>query len=382
MTRSERVLIVPPAMNTQIRLVVCAAALVLASSALQAADAPTPPAKGQVLLLRSERIFEGTVEQVGDQYRVKREGGGETWIRAELVQRLCSSREEAYEYMRTQANLDDPDERLRLAKWCQVNNLREQAIAEIKAAVAMRPEHAESRRLLNSWLEAVLSPASTPHNSSAAVVPRPATAGTTVPHAAATPNIELNAESVGQFIRKVQPILMNTCIRCHAAGRGNPFELTRVTGDGMASRKSSQQNLAAVLAQIKPDQPLASPILVMAASVHGGAAQAPLRNRETPAYRSLEAWVKKTAADSVPLQAKATEPAPTEPVREQQSGVVGPPIPARDQGADAVAQRSPTAPKDDLAPPPPAETKAPDQPVDEFDPLIFNRQMHPEKKDR
>jgi hypothetical protein len=362
LTGGERFPIVPPAMKTVFRLILCAVASVPAWSALRAAEAPSSLAKGQVLLLRSDRMFEGEVEQVGDQYRVKRPGGGETWIRADMVQRVCSSREDAYDYLRSQANLDDPDERLRLAKWCQVNNLREQAIAEIRAAVAMRPEHEASRRLLNSWLQAVMSTPSKPsrpESSKGSTPPvRPHDAGIRGQTAIAyPPDIDLNAELVGQFIRKVQPILMNTCVRCHAAGRGNPFELLRVTGDGLASRKSTQQNLAAVLAQIKPEQPLASPLLVMAVSVHGGAVQAPLRNRETPAYRCLEDWVKKAAAEHVPTSPRvATPPEP----------------PSQPKAPPAKSM-------DDPAPPPPLEEKAPVQPVDEFDPLIFNRQMHPER---
>jgi hypothetical protein len=349
-------------MNTLIRLVLFAGALAPTLSAAQAADAPSEHAKGQVLLLRTQRILEGEIEHVEDQYRVKRPGGGETWIRAELVQRVCSSRESAYDYLRSQANLDDPDERLRLAKWCQVNNLREQAIAELRVAVAMRPEHAESRRLLNSWLEAVLtSPAPTPDTTDR---PAPAPTKTTpaLAHTSATPEVELNAELIGQFVRKVQPILMNTCFRCHGVGRGNPFELSRITGDGLASRRSSLQNLSAVLAQIKPEKPQASPLLVMAVSVHGGATQPPIRKRELPAYRCLEEWVQQAAADRSPsLPRTATTQAPAES-----------PIHPEPPAAKPIVQPAP----------PQSDDKAPAQPVDEFDPVIFNRQMHPEKKDR
>ena len=35
------------------------------------------------------------------------------------------------------SNLSDPDERLRLAHWCQLNNLRKQALEEVSAAVQL-----------------------------------------------------------------------------------------------------------------------------------------------------------------------------------------------------------------------------------------------------
>ena len=40
---------------------------------------------------------------------------------------LCGSLEEAYQFLRKRANLNDPDERLRLAEWCRQHDLREQA---------------------------------------------------------------------------------------------------------------------------------------------------------------------------------------------------------------------------------------------------------------
>src|SRR5437764_13951825 len=103
-------------MRTIIRLFACGMALVVPARGFsQTAD--VPPVKGRVLLLQNERIFEGDIEKIGAQYRLRGPAGGETWVPAERVMRLCASREVAYHYLRTQANLDDPDERVRLAKW-------------------------------------------------------------------------------------------------------------------------------------------------------------------------------------------------------------------------------------------------------------------------
>src|SRR5262245_60859777 len=128
-------------MSTRIRFGLCLlAALVPLARPLGADD---PPAAGRVLILENERTLEGDVRRHGDLYCVKR-SVGETWVPAEKVLCLCGTHEEAYQFLRARANLADPDERLRLARWCQRYNLRDQALDEANQAVRLRPNHAES----------------------------------------------------------------------------------------------------------------------------------------------------------------------------------------------------------------------------------------------
>lgn len=355
-------------MNTKIPFLVCAAALAVPACAFSQ-TAESQPLKGQVLLLRNERIFEGDIEKVGEQYRMRRPNGGETWLPCDQALRLCASREDAYRYLRTQANLDDADERLRLARWCLMYELRSQALTELKAADELRSDHPETRRLLthlerSAQLAAVKAspppPAPTP-------APQPGK-----PTQVVASGLELNTECMGLFARRVQPILMNTCVKCHASGRAGEFKLTQVFGDAPISGKSSQQNLTAVLSQIKPNQPLSSPLLRMAASAHGGASQAPLRSREAPAFKALEQWVQLTAAHA-PQAATPVSDAPEQPTKSVFESVET--KPAREE--PAAKKESPAKPKEAFAA---TEPRKPTGPVDEFDPLIFNRQMHPEKK--
>ena len=73
---------------------------------------------GRVLLLHSDRVLEGDIDKIGDQYRIRR-GTGEVWLPADKGVKLCAERDEAYAFKKTRATLGDPDERLRLARWCQ-----------------------------------------------------------------------------------------------------------------------------------------------------------------------------------------------------------------------------------------------------------------------
>ncbi len=167
---------------------------------LFAQDAATPRVTGKVLILQNERAFEGDIEKVGNVYRV-RKSGGEIVVAASQALHLCADWDDALKFMRSRANLDDPDERLRLAKWCQVNHQIERALAEAKIALEMRPKHGESKQLVKV-LEV------TPTRNSA----RPAGDAPPSP----VPHIDLSFESVTAFSLKIQPILMNTCINCHS----------------------------------------------------------------------------------------------------------------------------------------------------------------------
>src|SRR5439155_21118947 len=115
--------------------------------ALLLAAAPETPTAGKFLVLRNGRTLDGDIERVGDQYRVRRDGG-ETWLAANLVLRLFRDTEDAYQFLRAKTNPDDPDDPLRLAKWCLDVRLRDRALEEATAAERLRPRDAETQRFL------------------------------------------------------------------------------------------------------------------------------------------------------------------------------------------------------------------------------------------
>src|SRR5262245_23850114 len=135
-------------MKTTIRLTVCALALAACAGVLWAGEGSSPQAgspppaggeAGKVLVLASERTLEGDIDKVGDTYRVRR-ATGEVTVPAGQVLRLCSSMEDAYAYVRSRANLRDPDEHLRLAQWCHLRGLKAEALAAVTEAARLRPD--------------------------------------------------------------------------------------------------------------------------------------------------------------------------------------------------------------------------------------------------
>jgi hypothetical protein len=340
-------------MKTLTPLLACAAALWALGAGPPPAGEPAAPATGKVLVLDNERTLEGDVERVGEQYRVRRTVG-ETWVPGERVLRLCPDAVSAYAFLRGRANLRDPDERLRLAQWCRQHGLRDQALAEVEAAVKLRPDHPESRNLL-AHLRQAAAPRPAEGPKAAARAPAPP-----------VPTADLTAEALGVFATKVQPILMNACAGCHTTGRGGAFELTRAYEFDTSGRRTVQQNLAAVLGQVNLREPQVSPLLTKAVSVHGPMAQAPLKGRQATAYRTLEDWVKLTAANNPqPQDRPAGEPPAAR-------------APAESKDGSAAPLPEPGTPGMKPADPDPAP-KRPAQPADPFDPSVFNREMHPVK---
>ncbi len=256
-----------------------------------------PVRSGKVLLLENERTIEGEVDKFADFYRVRR-SVGETQIPTHQVLALCSDQREAYDFLRKRTNLQDPDERFKLAQWAQVRGLLAEAHIEIQAALALRPNHDPSKRL-----KQVIEQMDRREKEKKLFPEKP---GLVAGNEGIAPlPFEVSTDALGIFCQKIQPLLMNSCASCHATGKGGNFKLVRVYMGSSSNKRVLQNNMAAVLAQVTPQQVGASPILVKSVSVHGDLTQAPLHNRGTPAFRMLEEWIRNTV-NSTPFEAGQT----------------------------------------------------------------------------
>jgi hypothetical protein len=348
-------------MKNLFRLLLCG--LVALASVPARATAPDGPNSGKVLVLDNECTIEGDVERFGDRYRVCC-GGGTTWVPGERVLRVCASKEEAFAFLRRRANLNDPDERLRLARWCYVRGLTQQALAEVKAAVELRPDHDESRRLLH-YLEQPARPAAKVTSAPAPALPP-----------LARPPIELSADALSRFATQVQPILMNACARCHVAGACGDFRLQRTYAAGLTNRRTTQQNLAAVLAQLNLRQPERSKLLVKAISAHGPTGEAPLRGRQAEAFKTLDDWVKLTLSNNPSLVERLAIPTPAVPAPAAPAPKTTP-APVR-TNVPVVPSATPATKKPRPTPVTPAPARRTD-PADDYDPDQFNHQTYPDR---
>ncbi len=263
---------------------------------------PPPPLPsnlehGRVALLTNYKLLEGEIQRDGEFYRIQRTVG-ETRLPATRVLFLGPDRASVYEYLKRKAQLRDPDERLRLARWCLSHGLRRQALSEAQAALELRPSDVEARQMAG-----VLSRAG----------------GTAVPPQAAMPPPHLNEllEKVGDpmpyntasfelFVTRVQPTLMNTCARCHVGTQAGNFRLVRVPRDARSVR-GTHYNLQATLSQIDQEQPDQSPLLQYAVTLHGNASEPPIRDRQSPPFRWLKLWAHRALAAAAKTASKPAE---------------------------------------------------------------------------
>jgi hypothetical protein len=367
-------------MKTIVNYLVCTTILAASGAiCVRAAETPTSSSHGKVLILKNEYTFEGDIERFENRYRVRGKGG-ETWVPADRVQVVVDSLEDAYAYLRKRINLDDGDERLGLARWCFSNNLQAQGMAELQAAARLRPEHIETRRLLEYWQQTASKPSKSPESRS--VKPTAETEQ--------LPPLEVTNESLGVFVTRVQPILMNTCARCHATGKGGAFHLSQVYEDSIGNRRTMERNLTAVLRQVDLTHPESSMFLVKAVSDHAHTGQAPIRDRQSAPYRTLEQWVKLTVANNPHLrdrlldQSATSAALPLETEKQIKNGEGSQwgaeSRVAADKSSTPIAKPKPQTPMETArtatsASPSPLPLLAP---VDPYDPEIFNRRMHPE----
>ncbi len=325
-------------MNAKLRLIACA---VLLGPAFLIAE----PAKTKVLVLDNENLLEGEVTKVETGYQVRRPVGGDLTLPASRVLAVVADRRAAFAIVAERANLRDADERLRLARWCQLHDLPTEALFEARAAARMRPGFSEAERFVLT-LELAAKAQPTP-----GVRPAKAEETSSAPAPVADiKNLEYNTASFPLFSSKVNAILVNTCSNCHATADAKGFRLTAAGG-----RSAVSQNLMAALPYIDPADPTKSLILTKTLTAHGSATDAPIRSRTHPAYLALESWVK--------IAREGT----SKPIEPGRLPALGPAVPVLK--GDAFGQDSQSSP--------PVVAKPTS--VDPFDPAGFNA-AKPKKK--
>jgi hypothetical protein len=355
-------------MKTKSLLLVWAMVLVPPATGLLLAQAPTAPIVGHVLMLDNESVLEGDITREGDRYVIKRPVG-EVKVPVSKALVVCASMDEAFKILGSRANLRDPDERVRLARWCQAHGMQERAIEETKAAVELRPSHAEAKRLM-TMLQRLPSPAQ-----------QTATAAEPVKTMVETPLLEVSGDCLALFTTKVQPIMMNTCVNCHAGGRSGGFVLTRSTD--AAGRRATQLNLSAALQQICFERPSSSPLLYKACCAHGGGAQPPLGTNQVIPLETLKGWIELVVARNPHLRPEGAQvaagPAPgprgveDSAITQSMPASTAPAFRAVPMTAEPTAGDA-TAPRE-LAP----LQAAPLTSNDPHDPMIFNQMFHPKQ---
>ena len=126
---------------------------------------PTSPAETAesssrtVLLMRdgTVKVFDSPVVEEGADYLV-RVPAGSVRVRKDEVEGRFGSMAETYAYQRDHLPDGDPDEHLRLARWCLSNRLEAEAAEQLRALLTLVPGDARARAMLANLKAAVDRP--------------------------------------------------------------------------------------------------------------------------------------------------------------------------------------------------------------------------------
>ncbi|TWT67727.1 hypothetical protein Pla123a_42830 [Posidoniimonas polymericola] len=303
------------------------------------------------VLLHNGNVMTGRVSRSGGRVLLSNVGS-QLWLEESAIAHEAATLEEVYQWKRAAIKRPTVNDHLRLASWCLEQRLMPQASRELLEARVADPT---DRRV--AVLERRLFESSRPRQSDPAVRPASYEAPVLAPaRAPATTSAAIESLPPGvaeQFVRRVQPILVNNCTAggCHQGTGPEEFILDRSLLHGQGDHRTTHANLTAVLEYIDRHDPAASTLL--------NAAQRPHAGRTTPAFTGRHAALEAHLVAWVNSVCRPEEQAGSDAARAEQSGGVFGLVKAqheRDRFVDSVEQRV-----------------KPHGARDEFDPALFNR---------
>lgn len=297
----------------------------------------------KVIVLTNGRVINGDVIDRPGGYLIEN-SIGQMVIPYTQVRLTAIDLPEAYRKLKLSMREPTASAHVSLGQWCYENRLYDSAREQVKAALILEPERKEARTLLKNIERTTLG------DTVEASVPTMATKTRDGFETSEATSLEGLSTSVTQdFVRRVQPLLMNKCgnARCHGAAGTSDFRLAPVRLGMSGYRTLTDQNLASIRRYIDPQQPRTSSVLTVPQGQHGG--RGPIWNgpRADEQLAELRAWVTRIAYEQDPTAtAMAAE---TTSASEATSGTKRDPF-----LQEVLAEERP----------------------DRFDPAVFNRLMH------
>jgi hypothetical protein len=268
---------------------VATAAMFLAFACSRGADDPiafnaAPPT---LLVLLDGTVIYGRITEVAGGYQID-DSKIQQVLPYEYVRLAAGSLDEAYIKQRDALQKPNAGDHLQLARWCHSNKLYAQATEQLAAALKLEPTRSEARALLQQVAEA------SPEQLGGVAGGDPAgTAGDTTA-------VGVAQNTQAEFVRRIQPILVNRCgnASCHGAAARNELKLAYVRSSHRQQRLETENNLQSVLRQIDRRRPDNSPLL----SVPLDAGSRKHRNlfsgaAGTKQVELIRAWVRRAARE-------------------------------------------------------------------------------------
>ena len=270
--------------------------------------APTSPATYQALLLSSGQVVRGEIveDAAAGVFRHRQKVGTVQYPRA-MVQKAAGSVEELYRFQAARLPAGDPDERMKLARWCLTEHLPDQAREQLVAVQRMSPDDREVRRMLFNLDATASRPGVDPEiRRTSAEQPAAEQPAALDPRFLASVSKHFNTVPVifdlppaqavrraDEFARYVQPVLLQSCAKCHNEKYQGTFQLVEIrTQRDLKNPDVARANLDAALRLVNPDDPSRSDLLSAGLVPHGGSKNAIFRGPNDRYYQPLATWVK------------------------------------------------------------------------------------------
>ncbi len=319
-----------------------------------------------VLLMSNGTVVRGEIveDPQAGVYRLRCKGGQVPYPKT-AVKKAAGSLEELYQYQVACLPPGDPDERMKLVRWCLTEHLKAQAREQLAAVRAMCPDDAEARRMeanlaANVEADGRLDP---DVRRTVGEMPRAEAPAALDPRILVKVRRDFGrnalpvifdlppAQAVSRaadFARYVQPVLQQNCSGCHSERYQGEFQLVeaRLPKD-LRNPDVARANLDATLRLVNPDDPTRSDLLSAGLVPHGPIKGAIFKGPNDPQYHILATWVRslrpapapaaKSAADGVARTGfNAAEPASGDDFGADRPGRAAPaatstlpPLPAR-----------------------------------------------------
>jgi hypothetical protein len=281
-----------------------------ATSNEDALTSTQPPVNEPCILLRNGNVLSGQIVRRGEDFTVMK-NGATLHLAAHQVEAVCENLDSAYAHRRGALDPHDAVTHLKLAEWCIKQGLLELAEDEIDHARRVEPQHPRLS-IVQSRLAVARQPArpSAPFagpNTALASADVVGTGPANANFAAGgqpirAPFADFPEDTLEQFCRGIQPLLLNTCTTsgCHSAGGEYSFVLDRGALWNDAPRDLTIANLEAVLDRLRRDSPLESPLVTAATTPHARPLSRPPIEVESAAFERLKAWVLHTTGHDKP----------------------------------------------------------------------------------
>jgi hypothetical protein len=220
-----------------------------------------------------------------------------------MVLKAGASVEELYQFQVSRLPGGDPDERIKLAKWCLTEKMIPQAREQLEAVKEMCPTDAEVQRMLYNLAatqadrpgvdpELRRTSAEVPGTLDPGVLRRPRKF-TGLPQIFDLPPAQA-VKRANEFAEFVQPVLQQSCVKCHNEKYDGGFQLVEArTLRDRTNTDILRANLDATLRLVNQDDPSRSELLSAGLVPHGGNRNAIFKGPNDQGYMILVTWIKK-----------------------------------------------------------------------------------------